>query len=260
MHKINVFQSGHRNFFRHMVKYWIKLTDAPEGSLIKDAYMFNLDLIHNNQDSWLSPIRALLLEHCKYSSECWHNQRVNMKNKVPWLCKIKSSLNDIYKINWILNMNNFYPNLSRFDKQSHCGKLLTYKTIKNNLNFERYLELVPERSKRINFTKMRISNHILQVEKGRHSSKMIPYEQRLCKLCTLNHIEDEYHFTMICPKYSVERNDFLKMIYEDFPCIKTLTLKEQFKYFFETSESDVLIPFINFIDNIYCKRKLSPVQ
>ena len=48
-------------------------------------------------------------------------------------------------------------------------------------------------------SKFRCSDHTLSIEVGRH--KGLEVEQRLCKMCQLNLVEDEFHFLAICPAY-----------------------------------------------------------
>ena len=45
------------------------------------------------------------------------------------------------------------------------------------------------------------------IEYGRYQN--MPQEERLCKLCDSNEVEDEYHFAMSCKTYNSLRNDFL---------------------------------------------------
>ena len=52
--------------------------------------------------------------------------------------------------------------------------------------------------------KIRCSDHILEIEKGRHRN--IPREERTCKTCTEGVIEDEEHFLLRCETYQPLRN------------------------------------------------------
>jgi hypothetical protein len=45
---------------------------------------------------------------------------------------------------------------------------------------------------------MRISDHALEIERGRYNK--INREQRICRQCHLNAIEDEEHFFFHCQK------------------------------------------------------------
>ena len=74
---------------------------------------------------------------------------------------------------------------------------------------EGYLTSIHNKSFTISLTKLRISAHCLQIEKGRHQNT--PATQRLCPTCNQN-VEDEFHFVMTCPTYSKERDMLLQNI------------------------------------------------
>ena len=75
--------------------------------------------------------------------------------------------------------------------KSSEGKLDYYKIVKTNFAPEKYLhELNFEERKTI--SKLRCSDHTLEINKGRH--KRIPRNQRICKLCIEQVVENEDHF------------------------------------------------------------------
>ena len=49
----------------------------------------------------------------------------------------------------------------------------------------------------------RCSSHVLAIEGGRALGLDIEY--RLCQVCDMMEVEDEYHFIMICPLYEMLR-------------------------------------------------------
>ena len=63
---------------------------------------------------------------------------------------------------------------------------------------EQYLTTIKNPNIRKTFTQFRISNHKLEIERGRYEN--IPREHRTCKMCDLGEIEDEFHFTFKCKK------------------------------------------------------------
>ena len=91
--------------------------------------------------------------------------------------------------------------------ETDSSRLLFYKSVKNKPEFENYLN-IPLFDHRKAITKLRCSDHPLQIEKGRHRN--IPRDNRLCKLCPLNVVETEEHFLTSCtffhrykPKYDL---------------------------------------------------------
>ena len=61
------------------------------------------------------------------------------------------------------------------------------------------------------FTKLRVSDHRLEIEKGRYTN--ITREERICKKFNLNEIGDEYHFFLKCTaNHSLRNNLFNKII------------------------------------------------
>ena len=75
---------------------------------------------------------------------------------------------------------------------------------------EDYLKSVRNISFRKELTKLRISNHILLLEKGRYYTPKIPSlagEERLCPICFTNSIESESHFLFDCAFYNEEKKD-----------------------------------------------------
>ena len=55
-----------------------------------------------------------------------------------------------------------------------------------------------------------MSSHTLAIETGRHSKLKIAKENRLCKNCDLNEVEDEQHFLLRCTLYDTLRRNLLK--------------------------------------------------
>ena len=68
-----------------------------------------------------------------------------------------------------------------------------------------YLLQVRNRKHRRAMTKLRLSDHSLEIEKVRHDKPRINRENRKCKLCTESVIEDEIHFLLEYRKFDTER-------------------------------------------------------
>ena len=84
------------------------------------------------------------------------------------------------------------------------GKARHNRYIMPNFGLASYIKFDLPLKFRISLSKLRCSAHNLLVETGRHSN--LDYENRICRLCNLNKIEDEFHFVTECPFYSDIRN------------------------------------------------------
>ena len=122
---------------------------------------------------------------------------------------------------------NFYTNIfeQKFEKINKKSKLYLYKSLKQNLEMENYLNC-KSFEKRSNITKMRISYHNLVIEKGRHLK--IPREKRLCTSC--NTMEDEAHFILYCKKIAKLRDNFIGNVIKHMPDFMSWQENEKIKY------------------------------
>jgi pyruvate-formate lyase-activating enzyme len=57
---------------------------------------------------------------------------------------------------------------------------------------------------------MRVGTHKLRVETGRWANE--PLQQRICKVCTADKIEDELHVVVECQVYATEREELLARV------------------------------------------------
>ena len=99
-----------------------------------------------------------------------------------------------------------------FEGSSKC---FLYKYLPDTFSLQYYLrKSIPENLVSY-ITKCRLSAHRLAVEQGRFNETA--RAERTCRLCTLNQIEDEYHFILVCPLYSRARRLYIKMYYWSSP-------------------------------------------
>ena len=96
-------------------------------------------------------------------------------------------------------------------------------------------------------SRLRFSSHNLLIEQGRHSRPVVPRNERLCKFCPLNEIDDEIHFLMTCTFHSDERNALFKITY---PLLGVKDYSEKCTYFkiiMSSKEPNVLQSLAKFI-------------
>ena len=80
---------------------------------------------------------------------------------------------------------------------------------------EDYLIKIKEFEARVAITRLRISAHMLEVERGRYLMK--PLNERKCKNCSMDEIEDEPHLLLRCSSYEESRNSLFQEICEQLP-------------------------------------------
>ena len=100
----------------------------------------------------------------------------------------------------------FITNWENKLQNEEISRLATYKTVKTDFTCSKHLGL-PYNLRKV-ISQIRCSNHQLAIEKGRHKNPKTPREERLCKLCDENIVEDENHFLLNCTTYTHLRNHY----------------------------------------------------
>ena len=79
-------------------------------------------------------------------------------------------------------------------------------------------------------TKFRLSDHKLHIESGRHCNPRKPIEERLCKICNNQEIEDEIHFLLNCFFYCDLRSSLIQLAASLNHSFHNLSPKEKFSF------------------------------
>ena len=87
-----------------------------------------------------------------------------------------------------------------------------------------FLDMTKNPQHRITITKLRLGNHHLHNETGRHSIPKTPENLRLCSFCSTNEIENEIHFLFICKLYDCWHIKLFNEITEKYAHFKELQL------------------------------------
>ena len=87
----------------------------------------------------------------------------------------------------------------------------------NNLEIDKYITVVKNNCHRIALTRIRCSSHKLMIEEGKYRN--IDRNQRFCKKCNTNVIENEFYFVLVCPFYSQLRNECLPRYFCHWPSL-----------------------------------------
>ena len=164
-----------------MLKYWDRIRNMEDDTLVKLAYKENIQ----TNSTWCKTIQLLNSTYQLHTRQWTQLEFPNIVKK-----KITSHFTEYWK--------------KRIIDPSIEKKLGLYSKVKQNFQREPYLHLPSFRDRQI-ISKIMCSSHKLQIERGRHLN--IPREDRLCKLCNMNKVEDEEHFMLECPTYNQLRKD-----------------------------------------------------
>ena len=120
--------------------------------------------------------------------------------------------------------------------------------------YETYLDTPVHRKLKVPTSKLRTSDHDLEIENGRRMRRPIPRENRICHLCESNSLETELHFLATCSRYSTLRKQFMSNIFKQIPPYEKLTDKRIFEYLFSNQQQQINRDLLNYISNISKKR------
>ena len=189
------------------IKYWLKVIASDQRKYMQVVYKMMLNDLETNYriTNWAQLIKIALTN--LGFAYVWIAQGVG--NSSLFLKSLKQRLNDTFIQNWESRLQNssralFYKELSSFD-------------------YKQYLDIVSIKKFRIALTKLRSSSHRLEIETGRWARPTIERQNRKCKICSLDVIEDEFHFVLECPNYTQLRTLLIKPYYRNRPNMLKMT-------------------------------------
>ena len=174
-------------------RLYFKLENVTDQRLLKKVFHWS----SSHGKSWERRFRSFIdnigLQHLLNRSD------LSVKNRLK--C-VKDKLNTIDADKW---KSKLWNDVS----QENGNKLRTYRVYKTDLITEHYVKLNMERSHRRILAKFRSGSLPLQIEIGRYAKPKVPLDNRICKLCKDNVVEDELHFLLCCDFYSDLRRPLL---------------------------------------------------
>ena len=196
---------------KKMISFWTRLISGKQYKLDKimyDCLLRKMSSPGGYESPWLLHIRKIL-DHCGMSY-VWINQNLvtdeTMRKNI--IKKVEQKLQDQFIQNW------------REDLEKHESCSL-YRKYKLNFGLEKYLIILPETNRRA-LTKLRTNNNRLPVitsryknKKGKtntNASETLLLNQKMCKLCSIQDVGDEFHLIFKCTheKNSENRAKYLE--------------------------------------------------
>ena len=202
------------------IKNWERIRKSNCNFLLSLSYKAAVNDTMIGNCLWLSNIKATLAQNGM------QNLFLNPCEELPIFInkKLFRTLSDQFH-------QNAFESINR-----ESSKLRSYATYKTEIATEKYLTEIRDYKIRSQVTKLRLSNHNLAIETGRH--KNIPKESRFCPFCpTL--VENEMHFLLLCPVYSVLRNTLCVSLAELNPLFESYSNNENFEYLMSNIDREV---------------------
>ena len=131
------------------------------------------------------------------------------------------------------------------------NKLRNYRLFKTNFSYEPYLNKGNRREQKRLLSKLRISDHSLELEKGRYIG--IEVKDRFCKICK-NQVEDEKHFLLECKYLEEHRKTFINKINIKYKNFKHLSSLNKFIWLMSSEDNIVIRGLQQLNEQLYVKR------
>ena len=162
------------------------MSSKPQTSLVWNALKYEETQYSNNCPR--STIFSLAKEH-ENNLFLVGNEEETLLDKINSMeeNQIRNCVRRSFQEAWKEQLNTF-------------SKAEAFKDYKDQILYERYLDVIKNRRKRVSMSKLRLSDHCLMIEEGRHRRPLMPREERICPHCP-GLIETEEHFLMECIGY-----------------------------------------------------------
>ena len=90
---------------------------------------------------------------------------------------------------------------------STFSSLDTYVLYKVEHKLEEYFSVIKNKRHLVNYVRFRLHAHSLEIERGRYVR--VAREQRICKCCVSQEVEDECHFLLSCTAFDHLRQNYI---------------------------------------------------
>ena len=211
-----------------MLKYWIRLISLPPSRLASHCY-WSLYNSPDCSDPWLKSIKNIIFSSGQY--HIWANQidlgALGLKLAQRNMSYLSRNLKD----------QSIQHLTSKIENEN---KLHYFKYAKDTLSLSNYLNKINNRETRSLISKLRLGVLPLEIEKGRRTN--LTRDQRFCKLCNSNQVENEPHFILECPALESHRAPFISELSANIPVFHNFSSNQklQFLYFKEHTSNLVL--------------------
>ncbi len=235
------------NAIGQSLKYWLNLHHTNDKNISNnvDSHLVYTSFNYSNDNySLFSDHIKHFLQHISFS-HVWENKA--SFNATSLVQAVKKKLVNCYEVYF-------------FDKISEpSSKLRNYSLFKTDYVMENYILLDVDKMYINQLARLRVSNHCLEMEKGRHTNKAktvkVPPDRRFCKLCNCDLVEDEFHFICECNTYDTRRNALFADLSSFLPDFSDMTSRDKYYLMMNTNDMEILTLLAFFVYDCFVIRK-----
>jgi hypothetical protein len=197
----------------NIVRLWCRLIRTDEIRIVKKVFLTDLENCKLlNFKNWVWEVKQIFDDTGQLHL---FDSETRSFSLTAVLQQTKDKLMEKYKANWTDTIVDF-------------PKLRTYVSFKHDYVVENYVKCFLTRSERSFIAQFRLGILPLHIETGRFTAPITLLEDRICKNCELNEVEDERHFLLHCTLYTDERNVFYDYCSRTIENFFTLNANEKF--------------------------------
>ena len=179
-----------------MLRLWCRLKCMDKNRLCYNIFKWSTSLSMRNIKTLEYYVKSYLKE-----VNMWDFAQLEGENVKDIIPMYRESLNVNDKHVWLSKLWDDSKNVT------NGNKLRLYRCYKKDIYVENYVTTFMPFSHRQKLAMLRCGSLPLEIEVGRR--KNIALQDRKCKMCTLNTVENEIHLLLECPLYDDIRDDIL---------------------------------------------------
>ncbi len=232
------------NIITNILTYWNRICThvSQPNSLLSTVLYQNISLANDGKQSWALSVFYIL--DC-LGLDKFKNPDTTSQEQIP-VQDVLRKLKHQYNSTWSSNLK------SGRGKGIEHSKLRTYALFKPEHCKETYLDVVKNVQYRTSLTKFRTSSHKLNIEIGRYQG--LPIDQRICKLCNNNKVEDELHLFSECPAYLCFRTPVFNALSSSCRQFSNLSCKDKFIWAMTNPEPKICLLIAKFVHDCFTYR------
>ena len=235
--------------FSNTLKFWLHLLNLPTSSVARQCLQISTQLADSGKKCFMLSIYDILKQ---YGTDFSTDLQTMIDTKGDRL-KTKQCQSKIIE-NFKTGLEMHQHELIRCNK-----KLKFYSTFKTDVTPSNSLELITNLKHRRAVAKLRVGNHNLRIETGRHSYPKLPEHLRICQNCSSNEIENEEHFVLNCSKYDTIRKSLIDYIVRNYSDFSSLDANQKITFLFNNIDAFLCKKLGYFIHEAFALRNESTI-